>query len=98
MGRFGPRARAMKDDLIRKNWVHMIASDAHSIEGRPPAMGEAHRMLADEFGKEMADRLCVRNPGAVFRADPLAPQPEPSDLYDETKSMRRGSLRGIFGG
>jgi protein-tyrosine phosphatase len=98
MGRFGRRAKAMSDDLIRKNWVHMIASDAHSIEGRPPAMGEAYRTLADEFGMEMADRLCVRNPGAVFLGNPLGPQPEPSDLYEETKSMRRGFLKGIFGG
>jgi protein-tyrosine phosphatase len=97
MDRFGRRAKAMSFDLLRKNWVHFIASDAHSIEGRPPAMGEAYQILAAEFGKETADRLCVRNPGAAFRGDQLGPQPEPSELYEETRPLGRGFLKGIFG-
>jgi protein-tyrosine phosphatase len=96
-GRFGRRAKAMSDDLIRKNWAHIIASDAHSVEGRPPAMGDAYQLLVEEFGRQTAERLCVSNPGAAFRGDPLGPQPEPSDLYEDTRPVRRGFLRGIIG-
>lgn len=96
MGRFGRRAKAMSNDLVRKNWAHIIASDAHNIERRPPAMGQAYQMLAGEFGRETADRLCLHNPGAVFRGDPLAPQPDPLDLYEDTRRVRRGFLSRIL--
>ncbi len=95
--RFGRRAKAMGFDLIRKNWVHFIASDAHSVDGRPPAMGEAYRVLTNEFGRETADRLCTLNPGAAFHGEPLGPQPEPLDIYEQTPPVRRGFLKGIFG-
>lgn len=96
-GRFGRRAKAMSHDLIQKRWVHCVSSDAHSIDGRPPALGEAYQTLTKEFGQETADRLCVRNPGAVFHGNPLGPQPEPSDLYEPTQSAARGFLKNIFG-
>lgn len=96
-GRFGRRAKAMSFDMIRKNWVHFLASDAHSVQGRPPALGEAYRTVKDEFGQETADRLCVRNPGAAFRGDSLGAQPEPVDIDEETQHGKRGFLWGIFG-
>jgi protein-tyrosine phosphatase len=96
-GRFGRRAKSMSFELLRKNWVHIIASDAHSLEGRPPAMREAYQALNDEFGKETADRLCIENPGAAFRGEPLKMQPEALGLYTETRTEKRGFFRGIFG-
>jgi protein-tyrosine phosphatase len=96
-GRFGRRAKAMSRDLLQKNWVHFIASDAHSIDGRPPGLGEAYRTLTNEFGQETAERLCVRNPEAVFYGNRLCLQPEPSHVYEAAQSSPRGFLKGIFG-
>lgn len=96
-GRFGRRAKAMCHELIEKNWVHFIASDAHSMEGRPPALYEAYRTLANDFGKDTAERLCVRNPRAAFYGEQLELQPEPLEIYQEAHPARRGLLRGIFG-
>lgn len=96
-GRFGRRAKAMCHDLIHKNWVHFIASDAHSIEGRPPALAEAYQIVANDFGKDTAERLCLRNPRAAFYGEQLEPQPEPIDIFEEATSARRGFLKGIFG-
>jgi protein-tyrosine phosphatase len=97
-GRFGRRAKSISYDLISKNWVHFIASDAHSIDGRPPALGEAHQILRAEFGGETADRLCIGNPGAAFRGDQLGMQPEPAGLYEESRREKRGGFfKGIFG-
>ena|ERR1700676_1548196 len=95
--RFGKRAKAMSFDLLRKNWVHFIASDAHSMEGRPPALSEAYQILEKEFGRETADRLCIGNPSAAFHGNPLGLQPEPLHLYEESQPARRGFLKGIFG-
>ncbi len=76
LGRFGSRAAAMCDDLLRKNWVHFIASDAHNITSRPPNMREGRQALAKRYGQETADRLSVHNPRAVFYGEDLPPQPE----------------------
>jgi protein-tyrosine phosphatase len=83
LGRFGRRAQAMSLNLVKKNWVHIVASDAHSVEGRPPSMGPAHRLLETRFGKETADRLCIDVPRAVYFGKPLPPCPEPEGLYPE---------------
>ncbi len=96
-GRFGKRAKATSYELLQKNWVHFIASDAHSMEGRPPSLREAHQTLSAEFGKETADRLCIDNPGAVFRGDHLKTQPEPLGIYEEKRALKRGFFKGIFG-
>lgn len=95
--RFGKRAKAFAFDLLRKNWVHFMSSDAHSIEGRPPAMGEAYKILVKGFGSETADRLCTVNPGAAFYGNSLGPQPEPLDIHEEAQPAKRGFLKGIFG-
>ena len=95
--RFGRRAKAMSLELLRKNWVHFMASDAHGMDGRPPALGEAYRTLRAEFGTETADRLCVQNPGAAFRGEPLGAQPEALEIHEAARSEKRGFFKGIFG-
>jgi protein-tyrosine phosphatase len=97
MGRFGRRAKAMSHDLIQKNWVQFIASDAHSMSGRPPGLREAYQALEQEFGRDTAERLCVRNPRAAFYGEQLEMQPEPLGIYEEAQPARRGFLKGIFG-
>src|SRR5271170_6314033 len=35
LGRFGPRAETMAHYLLKRNWVHILASDAHNLTSRP---------------------------------------------------------------
>jgi protein-tyrosine phosphatase len=95
-GRFGKRAAAMCDLLIKKNWVHFIASDAHSLNGRPPAMQEAWKIVKSRFGEETADRLCLHNPRAAFLGEDLPPQPEPIGLNEDWEP-KQGFFRRLFG-
>ena len=97
VGRFGKRAQAMSRDLLRKNWVHIIASDAHSVERRAPAMAEARETLRKDFGQRTADRLCIENPRAVFFGEMLAEQPEPLGVYATYKPAKLGFLSRLFG-
>lgn len=97
-GRFGRKAESAARDLIKKNWVHIVASDAHSIAGRPPSMREAHRLLANDYGEETADRLCIHNPRAVFYGESLGPQPDPVGVFDNLKPRKAGLLKRVFGG
>lgn len=97
LGRFGKRSQAMSHDLLKRNWVHIIASDAHSVERRSPSMARAYEALLMQYGKNTADRLCIENPRAVFLGEDLAEQPEPLGVYGAFKSSNGGFLSKLFG-
>ena len=97
IGRFGQRAQAMSQDLLKKNWAHIIASDAHSVERRSPAMARAYEALQTQYGQQTADRLCIENPRAIFFGEILAEQPEPQGVYDIYKPAKAGFFSRLFG-
>ncbi|MBI4873860.1 MAG: exopolysaccharide biosynthesis protein [Acidobacteria bacterium] len=76
LGGFGRRAKEIAEELMRRGLVDIVASDAHDCEHRPPRLDLARAHISRQWGKETADRLLVRNPGAVLVGDPL----ESSDL------------------
>ena len=96
-GRFGKRAETTSHFLLKNNWVHFIASDAHSIDHRPPTMAPAHDILLARYGSETADRLCIHNPRAAFFGEAMPPQPEPIGLDDEPNPSHRGFFSRLFG-
>jgi len=97
-GRFGRRAQHLAWELLGKNWVHFIATDAHNLEGRRPSMRPAYEGVARKFGEDTAERLCVENPLAAFENKPLPPQPEPEGVYVYEDERKRGGLMGrLFG-
>jgi protein-tyrosine phosphatase len=96
-GRFGPKSEAMAHDLLRKHWVHLIASDAHSVEGRSPSMGRGHEALVEKYGQETADRLCIRNPGAIFDGERLPEQLRPVGIHGDEGHAKKGLLSRVFG-
>jgi len=96
LGRFGPRAEAVAHGLLKRNWVNFLASDAHNLTSRPPNLGDGHRALVKDYGQEVADRLCIDNPRAVFYGEVLPPQPEPLGLNEEPEQKSRGLISRIF--
>jgi protein-tyrosine phosphatase len=96
LGRFGQRAEAMSHQLLKHNWVNFLASDAHNITSRPPNLGDGHQALVKDYGQEMADRLCIHSPRAVFYGEPLPPQPEPIGLDEELEVKQKGLISRIF--
>jgi len=71
LGRFGRRAKAFADELLKQDLVHFIASDAHDPEDRPARLDVAYGYLEKKYGRERAERLCVMNPKAVIHGEPL---------------------------
>jgi len=96
LGRFGPKAETAAQLLLRNNWVQFLASDAHNLTSRPPNLGDGHRALLKDYGQEVADRLCIHNPRAVFYGELLPPQPEPLGLTEEPEMKSKGLLSRIF--
>ena len=70
-GRFGRRAQEFSKLLLDRRLVHIVASDAHDCEHRPPVMREAHDWLQQRYGQALAHRLTTGNPGATLIGDPL---------------------------
>lgn len=93
-GRFGKTARRLCYDLLDRNWVHFLATDAHDVSSRPPKLLEAYELVAQKYGEETANRLCVENPRAAFYGEAMPPQPEPEGLYPERSS---GFFSKLFG-
>lgn len=73
LGRFGRGAEETAHEMLRRDLVTMIASDAHSSEIRTPDMREAWEMLVQEYSLELADRLMNVNPARVLRGEPFEP-------------------------
>jgi protein-tyrosine phosphatase len=74
-GRFGQRAQEFSRVLLANGLVHFIASDAHDCEYRPPVMDEARAWLREHYGEQLAETLCVTNPGRALTGESLvAPQ------------------------
>jgi len=70
-GRFGKKARDFSRVLLDRRLVHIIASDGHNCDRRPPVMREAHQWLADNYGQALADTLTIGNPGATLTGKAL---------------------------
>lgn len=96
-GRFGKRAQEMSLQLIQKGRVHFLATDAHDLKSRPPVMSEAFKIVAEKFGQDTAERLCISNPRAAFDGTPIAEAPVPDwDRPQEPEPKRPGLLSRLF--
>jgi protein-tyrosine phosphatase len=70
-GRWGPRASKAATWLLDKHAVHVIATDAHNLDNRPPVLSAARDLVAEEYGPEIASSLVEGNPEAVIAGRPL---------------------------
>jgi protein-tyrosine phosphatase len=69
LGEFGAAAKKASWSLLGQGLVHLIATDAHDTEKRPPRLRTAYEQVCRWCGTETARQLCVVNPRAVARGE-----------------------------
>ena len=73
LGGFGRSAFEFSRTLLDQGLVHFIASDGHDVAHRPPVMNTAFQWLDQEYGRPVAEALCVANPRAALLGDEIKP-------------------------
>jgi protein-tyrosine phosphatase len=71
-GFWGSTAKKVSEWLLKKNAVHVLASDAHDPKHRVPILSRAHHAAAAIVGKEVAALLVTDNPAAIIRGESLS--------------------------
>lgn len=70
-GNWGEKASRAAHWLLQKEAVHVVATDAHNVEGRPPVLSKAAKVLTKTYGADVAQALTTDNPLAVVENRPL---------------------------
>jgi protein-tyrosine phosphatase len=76
-GHWGDAPKKMCRWLLDRDAAHIIATDAHDPNHRPPMLSKARHTLRQEYGDELAEALFVSNPRAVVQNQPLPYLPQP---------------------
>jgi len=80
-GKFGSKAQEFSHRMLKRNLVHVLASDAHDVRHRPPALSDAVSAAARLVGPEAARRFVEENPRAILEGrevDAGGPAPLPA--------------------
>jgi protein-tyrosine phosphatase len=65
-GEFRRRSQACSTFLLDQGWVHVVASDAHDPERRPPILSRAFEAVSRRWGLDLAERLFRDNPRRIL--------------------------------
>jgi len=76
-GAWGERAWRTAEWLLRRDAVHILASDAHDAKHRVPGLSAARKEVEEICGAEVALALVDSNPRAVIQGEPLPYMPSP---------------------
>ncbi|HGQ4621902.1 TPA: capsular polysaccharide biosynthesis protein Cps4B [Streptococcus pneumoniae] len=66
---FGERYKFMKKRVqyfLERDLVHVVASDMHNLDSRPPYMQQAYDIIAKKYGAKKAKELFVDNPRKII--------------------------------
>jgi protein-tyrosine phosphatase len=81
-GAFGRNALYWAERLLNDGCVHLIASDAHDAERRPPDLGAGYEAVARRVGAEEAQRLVLTRPAGILKDQPPSSLPGPLRVAD----------------
>lgn len=75
VGVFGRTIQQLSEEMVRRRLVHILASDAHDGEYRPPRLAAARERWAQLGGEESARLATETHPLALLEGSPIQPPP-----------------------
>ena len=75
-GHHGSAARTTAEIMLEHRMAHLVASDSHSVDARPPAVAGNYARLVELVGQEAAQMLVMGVPRLIVR-DADLPEVEP---------------------
>jgi len=98
-GRFGPAACYWAERLLDEGWVHILATDAHGVNRRPPLLAEGQRAAERWLGVEEAVCLVEKRPKGILNNVEPEQLPRVPALVAATVPVHSGGswLRRLFG-
>ncbi len=92
LGGFGRQAQRAAEEYLKRELVHVVASDGHGIQGRRPMMAEAAGRIASLSGEAVAQALSRDNPRAILQNQPSLPYYPKPETHKKKKyfAWRRG--------
>lgn len=88
VGDFGKRPKKCAHELLKKRLAHVVASDAHSLNKRPPGLSRARAVVEALLSREEAEKMFIRRPGMILAGEAV----KLPDVAAPPKSRRRGWL------
>ena len=94
-GRFGPRPKYWAERIMDEGLCHILATDSHPIDRRPPFLAEARDAAAKRLGAQEAEHLVVTRPQGIL--DNISPNelpalPERLHITRDKKSFWRNLI------
>jgi protein-tyrosine phosphatase len=74
-GRFGKRPQYWAERILDEGLCHIIATDSHHIDRRPPLLAEAREVAAKRLNRQEAEHLVVTRPQGIL--DNVSPETLP---------------------
>lgn len=65
-GGFGAGAQATAEELLRRGWGHLLASDGHGFHRRQPVLADGVRAAAQLIGTQAAQALVTSTPVRIL--------------------------------
>jgi protein-tyrosine phosphatase len=92
IGGQGSTARRCAEMLLRKGLVHYIASDAHDLATRPPALTRSLKRATELVGQVRVEQMIESYPSAIVSNE----VPENLHSQDENHSFKREGLKVLI--
>ncbi len=86
-GQWGAASKKASLALFRQGLAHIVASDAHSANSRPPVLSAARQIVAEAMGQDIARKAVDDLPRRIVTGQPIY-VPDPADVAPP----RRGGL------
>lgn len=95
-GGFGRHALYWSERMLDDGYVHLLASDAHDIERRPPDLAAGRDLAERRLGAKEAQNLVLTRPVGILRDQSPSTLPGPVGVAN-AKTVSSAEAAGRFG-